>query len=868
MEIQRFLNEKPDDRQKAALLNFIVDEFDLKSSFLISHNTQWAVESTIQNLARDERRLDLLIWTLTEGEEVDIALAEMLFVHLAPRAMVIVNGKSSMLEDFYRGRLIPVLVAQEFTVFSRIDGVRSAESIRYQLDLHLRKLFFNQLRKARSVERTGSLPLVAVIVLAYNHEKYIEQCLKSVTAQHGDFRMRLIIAEDVSTDNTVARIKQALEKCDVSCIDIDLHINPENLGMVKNFASAVRLAAGCDYMTFCEGDDFWSSDRRIQKHIDYLKMHPECVMSFNSIEFCDSDGKNRKIWAEHLSNKKDFFDGNDLAEINISGNLACCFYDGAVTEVLPDSLFEMFTGDWMFNMYCSQFGRIGFLRQALSVYRQHTGGIWSGRDEWDRVAHLAKLVEEYNRYLDFQFSSGFENYTKRLEETMEDSWPEKMGKHDLIVYDDIFPAPLSGFRLEEFTSYLKEFSNVLIYTSGVSVGALGKEKLPDLIRSFQRKHPDLSAKIKTIPHYSALPAKRAKLLYMDFLTHAYELLPIAEEAKVPFVFTLYPGGSFVLNNPDCDRKLKRIFDSPSFLKVIVTQQITYDYLINRGLCPPDKVEMIFGVVMPQDSFADPIPKDKIRWGFGKKRLDICFMAHRYTLHGEDKGYDVFVNVAYRLQSFDNIYFHVVGPYDDRILDIYPIRDRIKFYGTLNPEQLDDFFNKMDIIMSPNISGKLLPGAFDGFPTASCTEGGLRGTVIFCTDEYNSATGRFTGDEDFVNIKYDLDHIVERVEYYYRNPEKLKAIGENGSRRIQELYSYKSQMAPRIRILRELIESPFVFDVVKLRGLKPCTPESPSNSLNVVLNSIPSPIWGWLRKHCPEFLKIFYRKFVKKRIALA
>ena len=32
-------------------------------------------------------------------------------------------------------------------------------------------------------------------------------------------------------------------------------------------------------------------------------------------------------------------------------------------------------------------------------------------------------------------------------------------KYDLIIYDNIYPHPVSGFRLEEFTVLLKEFKS-------------------------------------------------------------------------------------------------------------------------------------------------------------------------------------------------------------------------------------------------------------------------------------------------------------------------------------------------------------------------------------------------------------------------
>ncbi|MDT4847678.1 hypothetical protein FQZ97_817430 [compost metagenome] len=296
-----------------------------------------------------------------------------------------------------------------------------------------------------------------------------------------------------------------------------------------------------------------------------------------------------------------------------------------------------------------------------------------------------------------------------------------------------------------------------------------------------------------------------------------------------------------------------MFDSPCFQKVIVTQQVTYDYIVHRNLCPAEKVQMIFGVVMPE------IPSgraysDKRRWGFGKPRLDICFMAHKYTPYGEDKGYDVFVNVASILRRrHDDIYFHVVGPFDRRVIDVSSFSDRIKFHGSLNPEEFDHFFQDMDMIMSPNISGKIFPGSFDGFPTASCTEAGLRGVAIFAIDEFNSAQGRYTDGEDIVLISYDLVAIVDKVEKYYADPAALKEVGERSIRRIRELYSLDAQMTPRIELLRQVIQEPSVipYEVNALPDIPPAMP------MAVAASYFSRVMWS-LRQSCPEPIKKIYR----------
>ena len=849
--------------EKFALLSFMALEFNLLNSLIFSgQNLNSIAEFQYNELFRHKTKIDLIWIECYKNFEFDTSLVVEIRKLLSKKAIVCIDGEDKQVKKvryILGDTFVSVLDFPSFTILARRGGERSVISICYQIDLFRRKFYFEKVHSNCCSIKEG-VPSVTVIILTYNHEKYISECLNSVFMQQGDFRMRVIIIDDASSDKTADVVRKIVNDRNDDHLSIEFYINSENRGVVKNLFTSVQIASGCDYMTFCEGDDFWSSESRIREHIEFLSNNQKCVMSFNAIEFCRDDGSSRRINNEHASLNRDILDGNALAESNFIGNFSACFYHGSIVKILPKNLFDLYTVDWLFNLYCSQFGSIGYLKKVLTVYRQHDGAEWSSRREFDKADCLGKLIEQYNLFLDFQYDRGFQKYRKMLFGYMSIKYPEVTEKIDLLILDDVFPAPYSGFRFAEFTTYLKEFPRSLVLTSGVSVFVLGIEPIEVLSKKFQRKYPELGNQI--MESNGGFPIKLAKIAYVNFLNNAYALLSIAEEARVPFAFTLYPGGGFVLRDPECDRKLKRIFNSPCFRKVIVTQQITYDYIISKCLCPPEKVDFIFGVVMPQDSFVYPIPEGKLRWGFGKKQLDICFMAHRYTPCGEDKGYDVFINTACQLHKLhDDIYYHIVGPFDHRVIDISPIYDRIQFHGTINPEALDDFFKDMDIILSPNISGKILPGSFDGFPTASCTEGGLRGVAIFCTDEFNSARGTFVDGQDFVLINYDVADIVHKVEHYYLNPAELKVIGEFGSQKILNLYSYESQIEPRIRILRELIDSPFVFDLAKWGRQEQCTPVSQCNPL--ISKPVPSPLWAYLKRHCPEPLKNIYRKFVKQ-----
>lgn len=374
---------------------------------------------------------------------------------------------------------------------------------------------------------------------------------------------------------------------------------------------------------------------------------------------------------------------------------------------------------------------------------------------------------------------------------------------DLVVLDDVAPHPLSAFRLQEFLSYMERFENSLLYCSGTSVRLLGNKTLDELIYNFLKEHPKYAKQIDILKPNTVI---NAKLAYMVFLGNAYLNVVEMERTGTPFVFCLYPGGSFALNNSQSDEMLRRVTSSPCFQKVIVTQKITYDYLIEKKFCGPDQIEFIFGVVTPLEQF-ERTYVGKRHFGINKDILDICFVAHKYTETGVDKGYDVFVQVANVLaEKHPNIRFHVVGGFDENVLDVSQIKDKITFYGSQETKWFDNFYLDKDLILSPNIPFKIFEGSFDGFPTGSCTDAGLRETAIFCTDELKLNQGFFEDEREIVVIPYDVMKIVDKIEYYYLNPEKLFAIGKYGRQKIIELYAYEAQIAPRVKLLQDEIDA--------------------------------------------------------------
>ena len=375
-------------------------------------------------------------------------------------------------------------------------------------------------------------------------------------------------------------------------------------------------------------------------------------------------------------------------------------------------------------------------------------------------------------------------------------------KQDLIIYDDIYPHPVSGFRLEEYTVLLTEIKKSKILLSSKAYPILKTDvSLHSIhVKEIVRNNLQLRGKLKLNRGFVNL---NAKLFYCIFINNIYEFIIPLEKFKIPFVFTLYPGGGFQLNDDQSDLKLKRVLSSPMFKKVIVTQHVTKDYLITNQFCAEDKITLIFGGVVPQNSL---IKDDSGRKNYlvNKATLDICFCAGKYMPKGLDKGYDVFIALAHLLaKKYDFIKFHVIGGFDGKDIDISEIKDKIEFYGYQKFENLESIFKGIDIIISPNKSFVLNKGSFDGFPLGTVVEAALNGVLVIVTDELNQNTN-FKNNKELIITESDSLALEKVLTNLIDTPSSIIEIANNGKLKFQQVFSNTTQMQPRIELLQKLI----------------------------------------------------------------
>lgn len=246
-------------------------------------------------------------------------------------------------------------------------------------------------------------PKVSVVVTAYNHENYITQCLDSILMQKGAFDLEVILGDDCSADRT----RQIMQEYAERHPDVFILLPPTaNMGVTRNIKRCLDACSG-DYIAFCEGDDYWTDTYKLQKQMDFLESHPDYALCFNAI-ILYYQGESR--YAPHTGQlllEKDTLTTEDLIPSSRASGFSCCMYRTSIVRKLPEEIFDISIADWMFNMACSRLGKVGFIRDWMSVYRIHAKGVWSGKSPIDQRRELLTLIDTYNQFFSYQYDRQF-----------------------------------------------------------------------------------------------------------------------------------------------------------------------------------------------------------------------------------------------------------------------------------------------------------------------------------------------------------------------------------------------------------------------------------------------------------------------------
>lgn len=382
----------------------------------------------------------------------------------------------------------------------------------------------------------------------------------------------------------------------------------------------------------------------------------------------------------------------------------------------------------------------------------------------------------------------------------------------LLLLDTAFPSPISPFRFGEFSGYMQRFPQCVARTRfdhNLFRFGTGLE-FPDQVAHFAQAHGIASDRVGYLLKDTDL---RSKLAYTVFVNQADQFFTQMDVPARKLAFTLYPGGGFELGGTRSDAMLRRLFDDPRMERVVTTQRTSYEYLIERGFCKEDRIAHIYGGLVPTAMNPPTVDFEARARQRSERPLHICFVAHRYTATGAEKGYDVLVDVMKALAHDDGVHFHIVGGYDASVLDLGDVR-HVTFHGPQPADFFPAFYAQMDIILSPNAALSALSrsgvGSFDGFPTGAVLEAGLHGVAMFMSDvlgmnQHIDGSPIFIPGEDAVIIDRHVEQIVEVIRHHMSAPAALRKMAEKGRQRLLQHFARDAQMQPRFELMQQLLD---------------------------------------------------------------
>ena len=126
-------------------------------------------------------------------------------------------------------------------------------------------------------------PIVTVWCLAYNQKEFIRDALNGFVMQKTSFPFEVVVHDDASTDGTTDIVVDYAQKFPDIITPMVEQENQWQKGGLKHIIDIMndKHRRG-RYIAFCEGDDYWTDPRKLQRQVDYLEQNRAYSMCFHS----------------------------------------------------------------------------------------------------------------------------------------------------------------------------------------------------------------------------------------------------------------------------------------------------------------------------------------------------------------------------------------------------------------------------------------------------------------------------------------------------------------------------------------------------------------------------------------------------------
>lgn len=275
----------------------------------------------------------------------------------------------------------------------------------------------------------NNTPIVSILCITYNHEKYIRECLEGFVKQKTTFPFEVIIHDDASTDKTPSIIHEFELKYPNIIRPIYQKVNQWSQGkwFVREF---IFPKIRGKYIALCEGDDYWCSSQKLEKQVDILESKPNCHLCVHRVMQIQEDGKMTKHTMPNFKLKDGIYFTNEFLRLDEGHNFQTTSYFFRYDDYMKYTLFPPAfrfaakVGDVQMLLYFSSLGDVYFIDDIMSCHRQASKGSWSERMNKAsierKVNHLDSIINTFKMFDDYTNKKYHEVIQHRINRTLFD----------------------------------------------------------------------------------------------------------------------------------------------------------------------------------------------------------------------------------------------------------------------------------------------------------------------------------------------------------------------------------------------------------------------------------------------------------------
>lgn len=263
--------------------------------------------------------------------------------------------------------------------------------------------------------------MVSICCITYNQVSYIRDALEGFVNQETDFAYEVLIHDDASTDGTADIIREYAARYPDRIFPILQTENQYSKGLTNVSGTFNFPRARGKYIAMCEGDDYWTDTKKLQKQVDYMEANPGCSLCFHSARV-EVQGKaltehvmrpykgSRMISPEEIIDKTSGYPTASLM-----------FYRDMVAD-LPRFYVDAPIADIPLQLLSANRGWAWYIDEPMCVYRLGGASSWTTlmkqgdyeKKQQDYVASMTAMYRGFDAFSGGRFQKTVEHAIRRL----------------------------------------------------------------------------------------------------------------------------------------------------------------------------------------------------------------------------------------------------------------------------------------------------------------------------------------------------------------------------------------------------------------------------------------------------------------------